>query len=101
MVSKTEHVAANGSDFKIPFLASVNNTGSQFFEYSYNAWGINSIFGSAEISYGRYLYLTGTARNDWFSVLKQANNSVLYPSVGLSFVFTDAFKNLPQSIKLW
>ena len=42
------------------------------------------------------MYITATARNDWFSVLNPANNSKLYPSLGGSFVFTDAFKNLPE-----
>lgn len=96
MVSKNEHVGANGSTFSIPFYTSVTNTSSQNFEYGYSASGINSLFGSAEVNYGGFLYITGTARNDWFSVLNSANNSKLYPSIGASFVFTDAFKNLPK-----
>ncbi len=64
--------------------------------YSYSKSGINSLFGSAEVSYDNYLFITATARNDWFSVLNPANNSKLYPSLGASFVFTDAFKNLPE-----
>ena len=63
-----------------------------------SAFGINSLFGSAEVSYGGYLYLTATARNDWFSVLNPANNSQLYPSVGASFVFSDAIKAMPEVI---
>ena len=54
--------------------------------------GINSLFGSVELSYNNYLFLTGTARKDWFSVLNPEDNSIVYPSVGASFVFTDAFK---------
>jgi TonB-linked SusC/RagA family outer membrane protein len=95
MVSKNQNVSANGSNFNVPFFASVNNTGSQNFGYGYGSSGINSIFGSAELSYGGFFYLTGTARNDWFSVLNPKSNSKLYPSVGASFVFSDAFKNLP------
>jgi TonB-linked SusC/RagA family outer membrane protein len=96
MVRKNEDVGANGSAFNVPFFASVNNTSSQNFEYGYGATGINSLFGSAEVSYGGFLYVTATARNDWFSVLNPKSNHKLYPSVGASFVFTDAFKNLPQ-----
>jgi TonB-linked SusC/RagA family outer membrane protein len=98
MVHKTEHVGASGNDFNVPFFTSVNNTSRQFIEYWYEAYGINSLFGSAEVSYDGYLYLTATARNDWFSVLNPENNSKLYPSIGASFVFTDAFKNLPEAI---
>ena len=52
--------------------------------------GINSIFGSAEFSYNNYLFVTGTARKDWFSILNPEDNSIVYPSVGASFVFSDA-----------
>jgi len=96
MTNMNEHVGANGSSFNIPFFTSVNNTSSQNFEYWYGKYGINSLFGSAEISYGGYLFLTATARNDWFSVLNPANNSKMYPSVGASWVFTEQFKNMPK-----
>jgi TonB-linked SusC/RagA family outer membrane protein len=96
MTRKNEDVTANGSAFNVPFFTSVNNTSSQNFGYGYGAQGINSLFGSAELSYGGFLYLTGTARNDWFSVLNPKSNHKLYPSVGASFIFTDAFKNLPE-----
>ncbi|MDX1640535.1 MAG: TonB-dependent receptor, partial [Balneolaceae bacterium] len=36
-----------------------------------------------------------TARNDWFSTLPTTSNSILYPSIGGSFVFSDAF-DLPE-----
>jgi TonB-linked SusC/RagA family outer membrane protein len=96
MVNKSENVSAGGQDFNIPFYTSVNNLKSQSFGYGYTGYGINSLFGSAEVSYGGYLFITGTARNDWFSVLNPKSNSKLYPSIGGSFVFTDAFSNLPK-----
>ena len=98
MTRKDEYVSANGSTFNVPFFASVNNTASQNFGYGYSGEGINSLFGSAEVSYSGYLYLNATARNDWFSVLNPKSNSKLYPSIGASFIFSDAFKNLPKVI---
>src|SRR5205823_6366419 len=47
-------------------------------------------------SYNNYLFVTGTARKDWFSVLNPNANSIVYPSLGGSFVFSDAFKRLPE-----
>ena len=96
MIREYEAINASGSNFNVPFFTSVNNTKSQSFGYGYSKSGINSLFGSAEVSYGGYLYITATARNDWFSVLAPENNSKLYPSVGGSFVFSDAFNNLPE-----
>ena len=53
---------------------------------------MGAVFGSAQLAYKRYLYLDVTARNDWSSRLPKGNRSFFYPSVGLGFVFTDAFK---------
>ncbi|GAB3549461.1 SusC/RagA family TonB-linked outer membrane protein [Spirosoma fluminis] len=56
---------------------------------------VNSLYGAAEFSYNDFLYINATARNDWFSTLSPANRSILYPSVTGSFVFSQAFNNLP------
>src|SRR5207248_9744596 len=39
-----------------------------------------------------YLFLSATARNDWFSQLYIKTDDQLYPSVSGSFVFSDAFR---------
>lgn len=54
-------------------------------------------FGSAEIGYKGYLYLSGTGRTDWSS--RQVNSteqSFFYPSVGLSAVLSEMFA-LPKT----
>lgn len=49
-----------------------------------------SIFGSLEVSYDHWLYLTLTGRNDWASQLANSpQSSFFYPSVGLSGILTD------------
>lgn len=53
---------------------------------------MGAVFASGQIAYDRYLYLDMTARNDWSSRLSRNNRSFFYPSVGLGFVFTDAFE---------
>jgi outer membrane receptor protein involved in Fe transport len=50
------------------------------------------LYGSGEVSYKDYLYLDFSGRNDWSSTLPIQNSSFFYPSVGLSFIVTDAFK---------
>jgi len=90
-----ESIQVSGSNMNIPFFHSVGNGASQTIGYDYNIKGINSLFGSAEVSYGGFLFLTGTARNDWFSTLNPETNSILYPSVSLSYVFSQQF-NMPS-----
>ena len=91
-----EYTSANGSGFNTPFFAAITNARDKNYDYNYGKQGINSLFGSAEFSYNNYLFVTGTARKDWFSVLNPKDNSILYPSVGASFVFSDAVKTLPS-----
>jgi TonB-linked SusC/RagA family outer membrane protein len=91
-----EDINANGSGFNVPFFPAINNTASRNFGYGFNESGINSLFGSAEIGYNGVLFLTATGRQDWFSVLNPEYNHQFYPSVGASFVFSDAFTGLPS-----
>jgi len=91
-----EYMSLNGTGFNTPFLVSISNAALHDYGYGYGKRGINSLYGSLELSYRNYLFVTGTVRKDWFSVLDPENNSIVYPSVGGSFVFTDAFKALPK-----
>lgn len=97
MVRSWENIQANGNGFSVPFQPFINNAAQRNFTYGYSSSQINSLFASAEISYNNYLFLTATARQDWFSVLNpEADNSVLYPSVGASWVITDAIQGVPS-----
>lgn len=57
---------------------------------------VNSFYGAAGVSYRNYLYLNVTGRNDWFSTLSPASRSIFYPSATASFIFSDAFSNVPK-----
>ncbi|MGE8526681.1 MULTISPECIES: SusC/RagA family TonB-linked outer membrane protein [Chryseobacterium] len=47
--------------------------------------GVRSVFASVSLGYKDFLFLEGTGRNDWFSML---NEDQFYPSVTGSFVFS-------------
>ena len=91
---KYEAYSVSGSDFIVPFLLNVKNTKNQGSGYSFWEKQINSAYGSAELGFMDYAYLTVTARNDWFSTLslknKKAPNNDLYTSASLSLVLSDA-----------
>jgi iron complex outermembrane receptor protein len=77
---------------------SVNNSGSTPGQYAGRGEDrTDGVFGSATLSYRDYLYLTASGRNDWTSTLPPETNSYFYPSIGASFVFSDAL-HLPQQI---
>lgn len=72
--------------------------GSNVSDLPANHSQIQSIFGSVDLSFKNWLFLTVTDRNDWSSTLSFTNkDSYSYPSVGLSAVISDMTK-LPDVI---
>ena len=55
---------------------------------------VNSIFGSASGTFGGWITVEGTVRNDISSTLPKGNNSYVYPSGNVSFVLTEAIPGL-------
>lgn len=97
MYRQNEFIGVTGSNMNIPFFHTVQNGANQSIGYDITQQAINSVFGSAEFSYGNFLFLNVTARNDWFSTLNPELNSILYPSVSTSFVLSDVV-TLPSAI---
>jgi TonB-linked SusC/RagA family outer membrane protein len=79
------------TDFVVRGLYTVQNGRAKNPSYGFSEEEINSLYGSAEFSYKRILYLNGTLRSDWFSPLSSANRSILYPSVSASYIFSENF----------
>lgn len=77
------------TDFVIRDLYTVQNGRAKDPFYDLSERAVNSIYGSAEFSYDKMLFLTATLRNDWFSTLSPENRSIIYPSVAASWVFTE------------
>lgn len=90
-----EMVNATGEDFVIP----------DFYDLSYTRQISNSqdkrkkrlvgLYGDLMLSYDDMLFLNITGRNDWSSALPKDNNSFFYPSVNLSYVFSENME-LPE-----
>ena len=95
----TNQQTINGTQFIIPYFYSSTNLATTA-TTPYNAKIVtNSIFGSADFDYKSLVFLSFTGRKDWFSTLSPQSNSIFYPSVGGSFILSDAVK-LPQFFNL-
>ncbi len=53
---------------------------------------MQSLYFMGQLAFKNYLFLDITGRNDWSSALGAGNYSYFYPSVSLSWVFTDGFE---------
>ena len=92
-----EGQAFGGNNLLVPNFYYINNMKDKWTDYSYYEKRIHSAFGSAEVSYNKYLYVTVTGRNDWYSTLSPTNWSILYPSAAVSYIISEAIK-LPDFI---
>src|SRR5699024_6715567 len=103
MNRKTSNINGNAPNLEVPDLFDINNNagGKPDVGYSESQKKINSVYGTLEINYDDYLYLTGTFRNDWSSSLSKANQSYMYPSVALSYIFTEMIHKNGGTLPPW
>ena len=94
MYRKNTSLSTSVTNFYIRDLYTIENGQTKNPSQGFSEKKVNSIYGTLNVSYKDFLFLNGTARNDWFSTLNPNSNSYLYPSVGLSFLFSQAFKNI-------
>lgn len=97
MNQKSSRLSSSAGNLVVPNLFSINNSQGnpgivdQVFEQR-----INSLYATAGLNWDSYLFLDVTGRNDWSSTLAPENRSFFYPSVSLSYLFTEHIKSLPS-----
>jgi TonB-linked SusC/RagA family outer membrane protein len=87
-----------GSGLQLKEFNSINNTTptTRNNKASIIRQRMASVFGNLTVNYSDLIYLSVTGRNDWSSTMPVQNNSYFYPSVAVSFVFSElaALENL-------
>ncbi|MGB0879015.1 MAG: SusC/RagA family TonB-linked outer membrane protein [Polaribacter sp.] len=98
---KREQLNLGGNDFIVPGLEDLSNTLSQSRSRSFTESKIGSLYGSVEVSYDKWAYVTFTGRNDWFSTLsfpgKTTPNDDFYSSLSASVILSEVLE-LPSEI---
>lgn len=97
--NQTSQLTLTGAGFTIPYFYSFANLSSSSVTPYTAHIATNSVFGSVDLDYKSLFYLTFTSREDWFSTLSLAHNHIYYPSIGGSFILSDAVK-LPYFFNL-
>lgn len=96
-----ERLGQRGENFIVPGLEDVGNTQNQSRSREFNEREIGSLYGSLELSYKNWAYVTFTGRNDWFSTLsfpgKTTPNNDFYSSYNGSIILSEAFE-MPKAI---
>jgi TonB-linked SusC/RagA family outer membrane protein len=96
MFRQTKNINESAEDFVQRGLYTIMNGRTKTASHNLVERAVNSLYGSAELSYKSYLFLNMTGRNDWFSTLSPDNRSIFYPSATGSFIFTEAIKGMPS-----
>ena len=95
---EAKYVGVGASGLVIPNLYNVSNgVGTPSVgESDYKARQLGA-YGDLRIGYKNYLFLHGTGRNDWVSILDPENRSFFYPAVDMSFVASEAIAPIKDS----
>src|SRR5882724_4407431 len=88
-----DNIGTAVTNFYVRDLYTIGNGQTKNPFYNYYKKEVNSLYGSAELSYNNLLFLNITGRNDWFSTLNPKSNNYLYPSASLSFIWTQALRS--------
>lgn len=96
MYRRTDLNSVQVTDFSVRGLYTVQNGRSKDPLYELSEKEVNSMYASAEFSWRKMLFLNGTGRYDYFSTLSKANRKIFYPSVSVSYVFTESIPTLPS-----
>src|SRR5690606_16918992 len=95
-------LSSNSGLLVVPDLFALNNgVNNPTVSESRTHQKINSLYGTVQVNYDGYIFLDGTFRNDWSSTLSKENRSYFYPSLSLSYVFSDMIRKTGGSLPSW
>ena len=93
--SKARILSASAASLIIPDFFNIGNrVGEATVGENFTENRRIGVFGDLTVGYKNYLFVHGSVRNDWTSLLADNNRSFAYPAGDLSFIFTDAIKSL-------
>jgi TonB-linked SusC/RagA family outer membrane protein len=96
--NKYRYVQVLNNGIVIPFLYNVSNrTGEPGAVENQENRNSIGLFADATIGYKDFLFIHGSARNDWDSRLTKENRSFFYPGIDASLILTDAIQSLKNN----
>lgn len=103
MERKSSGLKNHASKLTVPNLFTINNSSNadRSVTETYNHKKINSLYGTVGFNYDGWVFLDATFRNDWSSALSKENRSFFYPSVSLSWVFSDMMSRFNKPLPEW
>lgn len=96
--TRSHAITTSANALVIPDFYNISNRvgNPNVFEYDDHT-RLMGVYGDLTVGYKRFLFVHGSLRNDWNSLLSANKQSYLYPSIDAAFVFTDAIGALKNS----
>ncbi len=88
----SSQISTRGENFTLPDFYDLSNASNFFTSKNDFTRRIVGIFADLQLDYKNSVFLGITGRNDWSSTLPEENRSFFYPSVSLSYVFSETFE---------
>lgn len=102
MMQQFRNLKGSAGELQVPNLFAINNSvNNPTISESFRQKKINSLYGSIQLNWDGYLFLDATFRNDWSSTLSPENRSYFYPSLSLSYVFSDMMEKVGITTPSW
>ncbi len=89
-----------GSDFVTGGWANLNNATNLVGSNSISKQRVVGFYGNVNLSWNRIFFLNASGRNDIASNMPSGNRSFFYPSVGGSFILSDALNIRKKTVSL-
>jgi TonB-linked SusC/RagA family outer membrane protein len=84
-----QNLFGRGRVINVPELYNLSNTSTLYSDENQTIVRTAALFFDFSASYGDLLYLNATGRNEWSSTFGLNRTNFFYPSVSMSFVFTE------------
>jgi TonB-linked SusC/RagA family outer membrane protein len=102
MSRENSQLNGDSGDLTVPNLFYLNNGKNKpTVEQVYIKKKINSLYGTFQVNWDGYLFADATLRNDWTSALSKTNQSYFYPSVSVSYIFTEMLTKMGKELPAW
>jgi TonB-linked SusC/RagA family outer membrane protein len=90
--SYRNQISTRGDGLIVPGNFNISNASTTVTFNNTHRRELAAGYADVRLGYKKWLFVEVTGRNEWTSTLAKGKNSFFYPSVGSSFIFSDAFK---------
>ena len=85
----SESLYGRARQLTIPYFYNLSNGSDKYTDENQATVRTSALFFDADFSWDNYLFLGVTGRNEWSSTFGAKKNNFFYPSVNLSFLFSE------------